>query len=247
MSGRDEPTTIAALLSARISEAVGPLVQLLDEWHRIVSGALESPGFVAAAQRIAEQLAVAGADLEEMKESDFPYRWVSSASLGFLLSTYRDYRRGDVAAGAEAMCAHVGGYGTHRKMVSEMRKRTPMARSADVMRDALWAHRHRRYTLSIPVLIAQIEACARRMTPTFESRGRDERPVSKVFRDLRGKRRFFTPFASFLTGQHSRQRRDPILHGNNAAYASEQLSVECILAVNELLYASGGDGVFRYD
>lgn len=112
----------------------------------------------------------------------------------------------------------------------------------NILRDAINAHFDRKYTLSVPVLFAQIEGLIRE-TGGLELRDKFRPTVSTEIwngRYLFGMSDNAQYFNAFITklfeGQKDDQtfNRNPVLHGMNVTYDSEEWSLILVLTVLEI-------------
>lgn len=112
----------------------------------------------------------------------------------------------------------------------------------NILRDAINAHFDRKYTLSVPVLFAQIEGLIRE-TGGLELKDKFRPTVSSEIwnsRYLFGMSDSAQYFNAFITklfeGQKDDQtfNRNPVLHGMNVTYDSEEWSLILVLTVLEI-------------
>lgn len=224
------------------------------EVTRVAARSFQSPlldyiRLMQPVMEIAKAMETAQEEFEEMERSDFPYSWLGSLPLSTIRHLYRLWKEGKDTGVREYLLKDLRDGKSHEYLLSKFSGRELMVPSLSMIRDALWAHAQGKWTLSIPAFMPQIEGTIRRMgllggvlEDLEHYRNKDgkivEAKVGQVINWLQEKHRvFFGLFVSYLAEKFFKQHRNPILHGLEAEYASEELSAECILALNELANA----------
>lgn len=183
--------------------------------------------------------------IKEVEESDYPFKWLQSVPVPFHARLYLVYReQGTEAVGVELL--KLGKEEELHETILESCDGSPHLNPAKgLVSDALWAHREEKYSLSIPVLLCQVEGSLRRMAVELgeispEEAGLVEDNMPKRFpgpEDLiklinAKEELLFAPFVEYL--ETLRPERDHIFHGNVTDYANPELATECIFAIYEL-------------
>jgi hypothetical protein len=197
--------------------------------------------------RLAELWLETVKEMDEIDDSDFPYKWLGALPLSTYRWLFRLYKAGKI----QDVEAYLLGCMRTPKVLDEFRKtfqsNIAFQDSLHIIEDAVWAHQQGKYTLSIPALMPQVEGIIRRMgdalkvpkIKAYSSCGKKKRRplyIAEVLHEIRKQKHdgFFGFFTEHLIQTFFSKQRNPILHGNEPHYGTEQLSAECLWVLYEL-------------
>lgn len=135
------------------------------------------------------------------------------------------------------------------KITRRWRKNEVLQERVKILEDAVWAHNHGKYTLTVPALLPQIEGMIADIGATMGIRGKTSKNVKKILNERRMKHsdslatntiheiilEIFT-----ITSKRDKKTaqpekgRNPILHGHLTEYDSREFSLKLILLVDYL-------------
>jgi hypothetical protein len=139
------------------------------------------------------------------------------------------------------------------EMVERLRGAPWFGRRIRIIEDAFSAHCEGRYNLSVPVLLAQVEGSIRDLgvrvgvgSSYLDTKGRMRwKALGRVVGEITDRPfeclRWFSSvfFTRFLVERHFRAR-NAIMHGEEVEYGTEELSANCLLALEEVRLAREG-------
>jgi hypothetical protein len=235
----------------------------LAKYQRSLSAGIWAKGlqhpllsFHAAVAPVLQLMAEGGVCPEEVEKSGFPFGWAGMLPAEVVIEMYRLWANGDVGGSREVLVEAVGREELADDILSSCRGLEVAVPNPRLVEDALWAHREGRFSLSVPVLMAQTEGLVRRTAVALElmrdlsgsTPGRPYTRVGRVLALVEGElaRQFragihssaaapFRPFLDYLRRAQFGTHRNPIMHGTECWYGTPELSATCIAALYEAL------------
>jgi hypothetical protein len=258
-----------------LSEQVRQYQQMMSAFERGITGALARvpterflPAYISSVvpmmSHLADRLGETARTIHEVEESDFPFKWAGSLPAHLLLRMFEEWKAGDLE-GMYAILVHEAFADEDAEAIVAICRECPVAEPVTgLVADAVWAHQQGKFSLSVPVFMAQTEGVVRRVALHLgviqdldgSTQSTDWQRVGRVLElieerlgaqqgqlPLSGTGARWSPwppplfgaFVGFLREHYFKDLRNPVMHGNVVDYGTEELSVECGLALYEAL------------
>jgi len=232
---------IAGALASYQDDVVAPMVRKLADWRRQIDQQLQP--VLEEMQRFHDKLPgeAKTATVEMANHGWFP-------DLSMHISSVRQIGSYLQESGERRIGPWLASYFEKNsdRIVSEIAKKFP--RRAGILNDALWAHRQKKYTLSVPVFLAQTDGICQEVTHKspfrMNNKRRETAEIVERFENDALLSALAHPLVETVPLNANRSQRPPgfhrlnrhtVLHGESTNYATKRNSLKSLSFLNYIV------------